>query len=185
MEDTKIIELYWRRDPQAIDCSKEKYGKRLYRIAMGILRSHEDSEECENDTYFSAWHSIPPVRPQSLFAYLSKVCRNGALGMLDRKRAQKRQAELMELNLELQSCIPDRKQDDPADLVALTTSLNTFLEHLDSKDRKIFLRRYWFGDDLKEIAKDLNLRPNTASVRLGRIRMQLREFLMKEGYVYE
>jgi len=182
MEDTKIIELYWRRDPQAIDCSKEKYGKRLYRIAMGILRSHEDSEECENDTYFSAWHSIPPVRPQSLFAYLSKVCRNGALGMLDRKRAQKRQAELMELNLELQSCIPDRKQDDPADLVALTTSLNTFLEHLDSKDRKIFLRRYWYGDTIAELAQAFTMGQSAIKTRLFRLRQKLKTHLEQEGF---
>ena len=38
---------------------------------------------------------------------------------------------------------------------------------------------------LAEIAKDLGLRENTASVRLGRIRMQLREYLIKEGYCDE
>ena len=52
-------------------------------------------------------------------------------------------------------------------------------------NRTLFLRRYWFGDSVKAIAKDLCMRENAASVRLGRIRMQLREYLMKEGYVNE
>ena len=52
-------------------------------------------------------------------------------------------------------------------------------------DRALFLRRYWFGDPVQTIARDLGLRENAASVRLGRLRTQLREFLMKEGYVDE
>ena len=34
-------------------------------------------------------------------------------------------------------------------------------------------------------AKDLGLKENAASVRLGRLRMQLREHLIKEGYANE
>jgi len=182
MEDTRIIELYWQRDPQAIDHSKDKYGKQLYHIALGILRSHEDSEECENDTYFSAWRTIPPMRPQSLFAYLAKICRYGAFGILDRKGAQKRSSECTELSRELESCIPDRKQDDPADLVALTATLNVFLERLDSKDRSIFLRRYWYGDTVAELAQRFAMGQSAIKTRLFRLRQKLKNHLEREGF---
>ena len=182
MEDARIIELYWQRDPQAIESSKVQYGKQIYRIAMGILRNHEDSEECENDTYFSAWCSIPPIWPDSLFAYLAKICRNGALSILDRKQAQKRRAELLELSLELQSCIPDRRQDDPADQVALTAVLNTFLESLNVKDRSIFLRRYWYGDTIAELAHRFSMGQSAVKIRLFRMRQKLKIYLEQEGY---
>jgi len=46
----------------------------------------------------------------------------------------------------------------------------------------MFLRRYWFGDSVKEIARAFDLSQNAASVRLSRIRNQLKEYLIKEGY---
>ena len=51
MEDQVIIDMYFARDEQAISCTADKYGRLLRSIAYGILRSQEDSEECENDTY--------------------------------------------------------------------------------------------------------------------------------------
>ena len=86
---------------------------------------------------------------------------------------------------ELANCIPAPALEETVEARELGAAINRFLGTMNADNRALFLRRYWFGDDLKDIAKDLNLRPNAASVRLGRIRMQLREFLMKEGYVYE
>ena len=45
MDDTSIIELYWKRDEQAIAETEKKYGKLCYRIAENILKQKEDSEE--------------------------------------------------------------------------------------------------------------------------------------------
>ena len=182
MKDTQIIELYWQRDPQAIEETKTSHGAGLYKIAMGILRSHEDSEECVSDTYINAWRSIPPARPIYLFAYLAKICRNCALGMLDKKQAAKRRAEIVELTQELQNCLSDDQQSDPVDRVALTTALNHFLGKLSREDRSIFLRRYWYGDKIKEIAQVFGLRQGAVKTRLFRLRQRLRSHLEEEGF---
>ena len=47
----------------------------------------------------------------------------------------------------------------------------------------IFLRRYWFGDSVKEIARSLGMTQNAVSVRLNRTRQQLHTYLYKEGYL--
>ena len=52
MEDEKIIELYFERNENAIKETAEKYGRMIYSIAYNMLKSKEDSEECENDTYW-------------------------------------------------------------------------------------------------------------------------------------
>lgn len=73
MDDNKIIELYWERDEDAITQTKESYGERLKALAYRILRSSEDAEECENDTYMKAWESIPPQKPQQPYLFLSHL----------------------------------------------------------------------------------------------------------------
>ena len=75
MDDNKIIELYFQRDENAIIQTKERYGERLKTLAFHIISNNEDAEECENDTYFKAWETIPSKKPQYFFAYLAKICR--------------------------------------------------------------------------------------------------------------
>ena len=60
MDDIAIIQLFWSRSENAIKESDSKYGKILKRISFNILANFEDSEECVNDTYMSAWDNIPP-----------------------------------------------------------------------------------------------------------------------------
>ncbi|MBR5880593.1 MAG: RNA polymerase subunit sigma-70, partial [Clostridia bacterium] len=76
MQDSQIIELYFMRDEQAIVQSAEKYGVYCTSIAQNILRNLQDSEECVNDTWLSAWNSIPPAKPSVLKTYLGKITRN-------------------------------------------------------------------------------------------------------------
>lgn len=51
MEDTQILDLYFRRSEQAIQEADAKYGGYCYKIAYGILANREDSEESVSDTY--------------------------------------------------------------------------------------------------------------------------------------
>ena len=73
MDDSKIIELYFARDEQAITQTDLKYGKLCYKIAYNILRNNEDSEECVNDTYIGTWNAIPPTRPYNFMAFVCKI----------------------------------------------------------------------------------------------------------------
>ena len=63
MDDGQIIELYHRRDEQAIAESERKYGRICRCIAQNILSIKEDAEECVNDTWYAAWKRMPPDKP--------------------------------------------------------------------------------------------------------------------------
>lgn len=108
MEDANILDLYFARKEDAIKETDAAYGRRLYVLANNIVQIHEDAEESVSDTYWKAWESIPPQRPQYFFAYLAKICRNFALGKLDWKNAAKRKAEIVTLSQEMEQCIPDK-----------------------------------------------------------------------------
>lgn len=82
MDDKQIINLFFRRDEDAIKVVDEKYGSKLNALAANILQSREDGLECVNDTYMKAWNSIPPARPEYLFAFLAASARNIAIDMI-------------------------------------------------------------------------------------------------------
>ena len=90
MEDTKIVQMYWDRDPDAIAHTADKYGAYLRTIAINIIGSHEDAEECVNDTYIKTWNALPPHRPERLAAFLGKITRNTALDRYLSDRTKKR-----------------------------------------------------------------------------------------------
>lgn len=185
MEDQRIIKLLRNRAEIAIDALAKKFGKRLMSIAMNILGIYQDAEESVNDTYLAVWNTVPPNEPDPLAGYVYGVGRNVSLNRLKYLTAEKRDGRYDVSIDELANCIPAPALEETVEARELGAAINRFLGTISRDNRTLFLRRYWFGDDVKTIAKDLNLRPNAASVRLGRIRMQLREFLVKEGYGYE
>lgn len=181
MEDKDIIALYFKRDTEAIKSTSEKYGEKLKRLAERIVMSKEDAEECVNDTLLNAWNAIPPNKPVFLWAYLAQICRNLALNRLDRDKAKKRRAVIVELTKEMEACIPDNRTLEHLEQKELTKLLNVFLTRLPEEKRNIFLRRYWYGDSYKEIAKKFSCGESKIKIILYRLRNDLRKFLREEG----
>jgi len=180
MEDSAILDLYWARDEEAIRQTELAYGPKLYRLAAGIVESREDAQECVNDTYLKAWQTIPPQRPNYFFAYLAKICRFLAFGVLDYRNAEKRRAQIVALTAELELCIPDPGAENLHD-DTLGVLLNRFLESLPAESRVIFLRRYWFAESVEAIARRYGFSISKVKTRLHRTRQQLRQFLESEG----
>ena len=90
MNDTEIVELYWKRKECAVEQTAKKYGNYCYAIAYNILSNHEDSEESVNDTYIEAWNAMPPHRPLILSSFLGKITRRIAIDKWRSDHAQKR-----------------------------------------------------------------------------------------------
>lgn len=181
MTDDQIIDLYWSRNEQAISCTDRIYGSRLLNLAGRILNSREDSEECVSDTYMKAWQTIPPQRPTYFFAFLSKICRHLAFGKLDWDNAVKRKAEVVSLSEELQLCIPDGGWERKLEGEEIGHLLNEFLAVLPKESRMIFLRRYWYGESVAEIANRYSVSQSKVKTSLHRTREKLRIYLEKEG----
>ena len=181
MEDTKILELYFARRESAIAETDNAYGRRLHTLADRIVRSFEDAQECVSDTYLKAWQTIPPRRPDSLFAYLAKICRYFALGRLDWRNAARRKAEVVSLTAEMELCIPDNSRERQLSGRELGQLLNQFLSELPRDSRVIFLRRYWYVDTVAEIATRYGMTESKVKTQLHRTRKKLAEFLQKEG----
>ena len=181
MEDSKIIELFFARDEDAIKHTDDTYGRRLYQLADNIVRNGQDAEESVSDTYLKAWNTIPPRKPQYFFAYIAKICRHFALDRLDWKNAAKRKAEVVSLTQEMELCIPDTERDREMAGKELGMILDAFLRTLTPENRVVFLRRYWYVDTIAEIAARYGISESAVQMRLNRTRAKLCTYLEKEG----
>lgn len=184
MEDSEIVALYWQRDESAVSETEEKYGALCRSVAGRILGSAEDAEECVNDALHQAWTSIPPQRPGRLGAWLGKVTRNLALNAWKRDRAQKRQGGITALLDELEECVPgpvtvEKELEDKE----LASVIDRWLRGRSREDRTLFLRRYWYGVELQELAEERGISPNRLAQKMFRLRRSLKQTLEKEGYL--
>ena len=183
MEDSGIVDLYLARDERAIRETDGKYGKKLHTLSRRIVESDADAEECVSDTYLDAWNHIPPHEPRTyLFAFLARITRSASIDRCRRAMRQKRAAHVEELSLELESCIA--APDDfacRADDREIAAALNGFLETLAPETRQMFLRRYWYADSIRDIARRFGCTEGRVKTVLFRTRAALRGYLCERG----
>lgn len=182
MEDSRIIQLLFARAERALDALAKKFGDGLLRLCRNILGNNEDALECVNDTYLALWNAIPPATPDPLSAFIYRIGRNLALKRLRWETAQKRSSGYDVSLDELAGCVADRRASDALDARLLGQAISTFLDRQSQENRILFLRRYWFGDSVREAARAVGIPENTAHVRLGRLRSKLKDYLIGEGY---
>lgn len=185
MEDKDILALYCARSEEALSATAEKYGGLCRSVARHILSSGEDAEECVNDTWLSAWNSIPPQEPENLSAYLARLTRNAALDRFRQERAGKRGAGEAPAALEeLAECVPaPGGVDETLDAQALAAAVDRFLRTQPELQRKLFLQRYWYLLPVGEIARAWGMSRSRAASILHRTRNALKRYLKQEGFL--
>lgn len=182
MDDRQIVALYHERDETAITETQSKYGARLRAVSMNLVFDRLDAEECVNDTYMKAWNSMPPERPSRLFAFLARITRNISMHRLDYRSAKKRNALICELSNELMECIPNPSDGmDEYKSGSVAEIISDFLGTVDETAQALFVRRYWYGDSIRELAQSCGLSESGVKSKLFRTRNKLREVLQEEG----
>ena len=183
MEDNTILTLYWNRTEDAITFTKEKYGALCRSIARRLLNDERDVDECESNVYIRAWNSIPPERPTCLSAWLARVARNAALDRCKYNAADCRNSALTEAFEELEPWIITTEADPQRalDTEDLRQVLNDFLRAQSAEARRFFLRRYWYGESVREIARACGAGEAKVKTSLFRTRERLRTELERKG----
>ncbi|MCI8490674.1 MAG: RNA polymerase sigma factor [Lachnospiraceae bacterium] len=180
MEDTQIIELFWKREETAVQELSGKYYGYCYKIAWNLLHNHEDTEECLNDTWFAAWNCIPPHRPTALSVFIGKIARRFAIDTVRKKHAAKR-ADQYSVDIcsemdELKISYTVEEQLAEKELISV---IEDFLRKLSKENRDIFIRRYWYLDSIKDIAKRHGVSEGCIKTNLYRNRKKLYRILKR------
>lgn len=182
MDDQQIVQLFLERSEQAIEAVNEKYGQLCRHIAAGIVAEKAEAEECVSDAYAALWDTIPPQKPTSLRAYVTNLLRNIAYNRRDYQTAAVRDSRLTVSLDELQEILPQEdKTERMLDSIVIRDVMNRFLHSISKKDRFLFLRRYYYLDTCREIARMTGMSESSVSTQLGRLRKKLKVELGKEG----
>lgn len=183
MKDEVIVNLYLQKNQQAITESSTKYGAKLKQISFNIVKNISDAEECENDTYLSAWNSIPPHSPQKyLFSFLAKIIRNLSINLYNKSHSQKRYVNMVELTKEMEECIPS-PNDEVCKITdgELAESVSRFLKSLPKEEQAVFVTRYWYSEPIKEVAIKFSISESKTKSMLMRTRNKLKKHFESEG----
>lgn len=183
MEDTEIVNLFFARSEGAIAETQRKYDGYLRTIASRLLPKNEDAEEILNDVYLAAWNTIPPKKPEILKFYLSRVARNLCFKRLEYLTAGKRDCGGEALLSELSDCLPDSSlgPEEAVEAKLLGACINRFLAGLDEKDAALFVSRYYYGMNARELAQKYGGTARSVKYRLEKLRSILRQQLSEEG----
>lgn len=182
MDDKELESLFLERSERAIKELETAYGSAAFSLALNVLGDIRDAEECLSDGLLAVWNTVPPTRPKSMKAYLLGLTRDCALDRYRRLSAQKRNSHYDAALDELCGCIAEAETAESiCEAKALGEAINAFLGTISKADRQLFVRRYWFGEELGEAAKALGVAPEKASLRLFRTKDKLKRYLMKEG----
>ena len=184
MDDRQIIELYNQRDENAIKETSDKYGNYCFSIANNILVCKQDSEECVNDACLGVWNTVPPATPNPLLTYVLRIVRNLSLSRYRYNKATKRNGHYNLSLEEIADCVPsDKTVDEEIEVKELTDALNAWLKTLGEENRYIFIRRYWYMDEVKFISQSLSLSDAAVYLRLERMKKNLTKYLSERSFL--
>lgn len=185
MSDEEIVDLYWKRDEQAIRETDVKYRKYLLTVAYNILSDTCDSEECLSDTYIGAWNAIPPARPAILQSFLCAIIRRTAI---NRFRANKRQKRIVsEFTIALSDLedfiTDDSDMEKETQFQELSRIISDYVRSLTERQMYIFVSRYYVAEQISTIGNELGCSISTVKRELEAIKKGLKKRLEKEGYL--
>ena len=178
MKDSLIVERLWDRDQSALSEVSEKYGRYCTAIALNLLGNEQSAEECVNDSLLELWEAIPPNRPNNLMSFIGKITRNNAFNMIKGMKAVKRGGGETQLVLdELEEVASEYSVELTAERHETLSAINDFLKKLSSKQRRVFVMRYWHCCSISEISRTVGVSEANVYSILKRVRKKLKDNL--------
>jgi RNA polymerase sigma-70 factor, ECF subfamily len=93
--DGPLVERLRREEPAATEELVERYGDRVYRLALRITGSNEDAEEAAQDALWTAARKIATFKGESAFgSWLYRITANAAYQKLRTRRGKSREIAL-------------------------------------------------------------------------------------------
>jgi RNA polymerase sigma-70 factor, ECF subfamily len=96
--DADLVEALRREDPAATETLVERFGDRVYRLALRITGSNEDAEEAAQDALWTAARKIQTFKGESAFgSWLYRIAANAAYQKLRTRKSKSAEIALEEV----------------------------------------------------------------------------------------
>jgi RNA polymerase sigma-70 factor (ECF subfamily) len=180
--DPELTQRARGRDEAAIRVLMQRYNRRLFRIARGVLRNDAEAEDVVQEAYVRAFTRLAEFRGESSFGtWVSRIAYNEALG---RQRRQRAMTDLSVLDsLKQADIIPfpyTTSATDPERTMAqreVQKLLENAIDDLPEDFRSVLIARAVEGLSIEDTAAVLGIKPQTVKTRLHRARKLLHDAL--------
>jgi RNA polymerase sigma-70 factor (ECF subfamily) len=189
VSDTELVARAKAGELDAFEALTNRYERRVYSLALRMLRQEQDAEDVTQQTFLSALENLSGFRGDASFAtWLLRIATHAALKVIrKRKGLDTVSLEAATEEREGYDTVPHPEyiadwRQSPEELVRkneIQRLLDDALAKLDEKHRLVFLLRDVEGLSVKEAAEALGLSEANTKVRLLRARLQLREQLTR------
>lgn len=165
-------------DCETFEALVERYQKRLFSYALGLLHNREDAEEAVQDALmkaYRAWPNFKPKRHTSLSAWLSRITLNVARNRLRKKRVAQINFGANEPwhGALADQTTPDMVFEDQSTIEFLDRAIRDLPQHLLEAARLQVIE----GLTLSEIARRCSQPLGTVKSHVFRAKRRLRELL--------
>jgi RNA polymerase sigma-70 factor (ECF subfamily) len=179
--DVELVRRAKAGDLAAFEVLVTNYERRVYSLALRMLRQEHDAEDVTQQTFLSALEHLGDFREESSFyTWLMRIAAHAALKII-RKRQGLPTVSLDDGDDDLPhpQFIADWRESPEVLAQRNETGqlIEAALRQLDEKHRLVFLLRDVEGLSVKETADATGLSETNVKVRLLRARLQLREQL--------
>jgi RNA polymerase sigma-70 factor, ECF subfamily len=180
-EYSHLVRSIKNGDAQSLELIFRRLYPRLCAFAQKFIQNVNDAEEIVQEVFLAVWKNRDRLdENQSFKAYLFTAVKNRSLNLLETRRSQSRQAELLWF-LYAQDAAAGSNVYHALLAQDLERDLNNALEHLPKECKKIFELSRFEGLKYQEIAQRLNISIKTVETQmsraLGRLRLELREHI--------
>lgn len=176
-DDAELVRAAQSGDQAAFTAIVERYQRRVYRVAYGLVRSHEDADDLAQEAFVRAWRALDRFRVgEPLYPWLARIVTNLAYSLF-RRRKRRPETSIEPL---VEAGAQWGTDDDPADHAAQHEHADLLagaFEELSDDHRTILVLRVVDGLSYDEIARTLEIAPGTVMSRLSRARAELKSRL--------
>jgi RNA polymerase sigma-70 factor (ECF subfamily) len=173
-DDATLVLAAQKGDQAAFAAIVGRYQRRVYRVAYGLVRSHEDADDLAQEAFVRAWKALDRFRVgEPLYPWLARIVTNLAYSLF-RRRKRRPETSIEPL---AEAGMQWGVDDDPADHAAdreQAGMLAEAFEELSEDHRAILVLRVVDGLAYDEIAQTLEIAPGTVMSRLSRARAELK-----------
>jgi RNA polymerase sigma-70 factor (ECF subfamily) len=182
LSDSELLNLFRTKPEKALDKMINMYAGLVYAIAsdkLSLICSKEDIEECMSDVFYEVYKKREAIdlEKSTIKAFIAVVAKRKAIDIY--RNLKNKNSKIVPLDYllcedtVLDSTIIEQHITEKEVQDAIIKEIKA----LGEPDSEIFIRKYYFGQSTKIIAKALGIKENTIDKKVSRGLVKLRKVL--------
>lgn len=178
LRDEELIRMYLTtRRNDYFETLYNRYVSKVYRRCLSLTKDSEKAEDYTHDIFLRVYASLSNFKERSTFStWLYSISYNYCMDQL--RLAHRNPVVALEEGYDYQIADSDETESVESQLLQLQHIMDTI-----SPEEVLFLRlKYEDGLDIKDIARQFNLKDSAVKMRLKRTRDKIRRLYVDQPY---